>query len=265
MVEDPVLRSSGESEVAATNSNYHIEQNSSYSTITLLPGLNEAQWSDIEQAGTDINGRLSAMRSPAVLVDLTPLNYMGSSMVAMIVRCWKNVQSNKGRIVVICNNDVVREVISLAGLTKVWPIVETREEALQELGMSASGGSNQRWLIIAGIVAALAGIVGVGLLLTQTGGSALALGLLFGGAGAAFVLGLITLVLSDNSGRFWGLGIVLVSVAIGVIGFLNMNASGPAAAPVPANQEDAGTIDAEPAAEQDAESAPPAADSGDDR
>src|SRR5690606_16539447 len=87
----------------------------------------------------------------------------------------------------------------------------------------------------------------------------LALGLLFGGAGAAFVPGLITLVLSDNSGRFWGLGIVLVSVAIGVIGFLNMNASGPAAAPVPANQEDAGTIDAEPAAEQDAGSAPPAA------
>lgn len=219
--------------MAVTNPNYHIDQNSNYSTITLLPGLNEAQWSDIEQAGSDITSRLSSMRSPAVIVDLTPLNYMGSSMVAMIVRCWKNVQSNKGRIVVVCNNDVVREVISLAGLTKVWPIVQTRDEALSELGVSSLGGGGDRWLIVAGVIALLAGIVGVGLLLTNTGDSQVALGVLFAGAGAAFVLGLITLVRSASSGRYWGLGIVIASVAVGVIGFLNMNRAGLAIGPAP--------------------------------
>lgn len=244
--------------MAATNPNYHIDQNTKYATITLLPGLNEAQWSDIEQAGTDITGRLSAMRSPAVLVDLSPLNYMGSSMVAMIVRCWKNVQSNKGRIVVICTDDVVREVISLAGLTKVWPIVDSRDAALKELGVSSSagvstGGDADRWLVIAGIIAAVAGLVGVGMLLSQTGGAGLALGLLFGGAGLGFVLGLVTLVVSASSGRFWGLGVVLVSVGVAVIGFLNMNSDRPAG-PAPAAQGAATGDSAEAASDENASS-----------
>ncbi|MGE0376493.1 MAG: STAS domain-containing protein [Planctomycetaceae bacterium] len=237
--------------MAATNINYHIDQNASYSTITLLPGLNEAQWSDIERAGTDITGRLSAMRTPAVMVDLTPLNYMGSSMVAMIVRCWKNVQSNKGRIVVICNNDVVREVISLAGLTKVWPIVETRDAALKELGVSSksSGAGDDRLIVIAGVAAVLVGLAGAGLLLSQTGGRAAALGLLFGGAGAGFLVGLVTLMRSTTSSRYWGLGTVLGSVAVAVVGFVNMNSAPRAPAAVPVEEAQPAETDvAEPAA-----------------
>lgn len=233
--------------MAATNINYHIEQNASYATITLLPSLNEAQWSDIEKAGTDITGRLNGMRSPAVLVDLTPLNYMGSSMVAMIVRCWKNVQSNKGRIVVICNNDVVREVISLAGLTKVWPIVETREAALKELGVSsAPGGVGGDGMIVgAGIAAVVVGVVGAVMLLAPAGSRELALGLLFGGAAVGFVIGLVTLMRSMTSARYWGLATVLGSVAVAVVGFINMNASAGPAPPPAAN--DAPQAAAEPA------------------
>lgn len=204
----------------ATESNYRIDHHSTYSSITLLPGLNDAQWSDIEQAGNEIMSRLNGMRTPAVLVDLTPLNYMGSSMVAMIVRCWKNVQANNGRIVVVSNNDVVREVISLAGLTKVWPMVATREEAIQTLGVTKSGGNF--WFIAVGIVAVLSGAVGAGLLLAERGSGLLALGLLFGGAGVAFVLGLVMLIRSSLTGRYWGLGFVLASVAIAIVGFLNL-------------------------------------------
>jgi len=181
--------------------------------------MNNAQWSDIEQAGTDIMGRLNGTKSPAVLVDLTPLNYMGSSMVAMIVRCWKNVQSNDGKIVVVCSNEVVREVISLAGLTKVWPIVENREDGLKELGVSSSGGGGS-YLTIVGIVAVVVGVVGGVLMMMGNVDINVARGLLFGGAGVGFVLGLVTLVKSAESGRFWGLGIVLASAAIAVFGFI---------------------------------------------
>ncbi|MBX3439667.1 MAG: STAS domain-containing protein [Planctomycetaceae bacterium] len=247
--------------MAATQLNYHIDQNASYSTITLLPGLNEAQWSDIEKAGTDITGRLAAMRTPAVMVDLTPLNYMGSSMVAMIVRCWKNVQSNKGRIVVICNNDVVREVISLAGLTKVWPIVESREAALRELGVSASRsqggeGGSDRLLAIAGIVAVVVGVVGAGLLLSQTGDRTLALGLLFGGSGLGFVLGLVTLMRSTDSSRYLGLAAVVGAVAVSVLGLINMNSVPPVAAEPPPAET---APEAAPAGAEAAGQTPPAA------
>jgi anti-anti-sigma factor len=243
--------------VPATNSHYHIDQNADYATITLLPGLNEAQWSDIEQAGTDINGRLNVMRAPAVLVDLTPLNYMGSSMVAMIVRFWKNIQSNKGRLVVVCNNDVVREVISLAGLTKVWPIVDSRDEALRELGFSRSGGvagatGGDLWLVIVGAVAAVVGFVGVGLLLSQVGSREVALGLLFGGAGAAFVIGLVTLVRSMTSARYWGLVLVLAGVAAAIVGFMKLNSAGVLpAAPAEAPAEADATVAPDKVADKD--------------
>ncbi len=242
--------------MAATNLNYHIDQNANCTTVTLLPGLNDAQWSDIEKAGTEIASRLNGLRSPAVTVDLTPLTYMGSSMVAMIVRCWKNVQSNNGRLVVVCNNDVVREVISLAGLSKVWTIVETREAALREFGLTgAGGGGGDRWFVIAGVAAVLAGIVGAGLLLSQTGGSEVASGLLFGGAGVGFIVGLVTLMRSTSSSRNWGLGVVLAAVAVAVLGFVNMNRGGQAAPQVPAAEAEPATENApaeetEPPAEE---------------
>ncbi len=207
--------------MTATDTNYHIDQHGTYSAVTLLPAMNNAQWSDIEQAGTDIMGRLNGTKSPAVLVDLTPLNYMGSSMVAMIVRCWKNVQSNNGKIVVVCNNEVVREVISLAGLTKVWPIVENREDGLKELGVSSTEGGS--YLTIAGIVAVVVGVIGAVLMLVGNVDLNVARGLLFGGAGVGFLLGLVTLVKSAESGRFWGLGIVLASTAIAVFGFVQQS------------------------------------------
>ncbi len=247
--------------MAATNLNYHIDQNSNCTTVTLLPGLNDAQWSDIEKAGTDITGRLNGLKSPAVTVDLTPLTYMGSSMVAMIVRCWKNVQSNNGRIVVVCSNDVVREVISLAGLTKVWTIVETREAALREFGLTASGdGGGDRGLVIAGIAAVVVGIVGAGMLMSQTGGSAVALGLLFAGAGLGFVVGLVTLMRSTSSSRYWGLGVVLAAVAIAAVGFVNMNQGRPAAPQAPAAEpaQTEPAAGAEPADAEPADTEPPA-------
>jgi anti-anti-sigma factor len=227
--------------VPATPSNYRIDHYSTYSAITLLPGLNDAQWSDIEQAGNDIMSRLTGMRTPAVLVDLTPLNYMGSSMVAMIVRCWKNVQANNGKIVVVSNNDVVREVISLAGLTKVWPMVTTREEAIQTLGVTRSGGNF--WFVAPGLVAVLCGAVGAGLLLAGRGAPPLALGLLFGGAGVGFVLGLVMLIGSSPARRYWGLGFVLASVAIAILGFLNLR-EGSVAEGAPAAEEEASAEEA---------------------
>ncbi|MCA9024927.1 MAG: STAS domain-containing protein [Planctomycetaceae bacterium] len=204
--------------MTASDTNYHIDQFGDYSAVTLLPAMNNAQWSEIEQAGTDIMGRLNGVKSPAVLVDLTPLNYMGSSMVAMIVRCWKNVQTNNGRIVVVCNNEVVREVISLAGLTKVWPIVENREDGLKELGVAAGGGG--KTLSFVGIGAVLVAVVGAVLMVMGKVDPNVAKGLLFGGAGVGFVLGLVNLVKSTDSTRFWGLGVVLASAAIAVFGFV---------------------------------------------
>ena len=109
--------------------------------VTLLPELNDKQWADIEKVGTEIVDRLSTVQSPRLIVDLTLLSYMGSAMVALIVRLYKAVNGRSGQMVVVNQHELVFEVLKLAGLTKLWTIVDI---ATRPLPLSASSGGRSR-------------------------------------------------------------------------------------------------------------------------
>jgi anti-anti-sigma factor len=128
--------------VSAGETYYRYESLNGCLTITLLPELNDKQWADIERVGTEIVDRISAAPSPKVLVDLTPLSYMGSAMVALIVRLYKTVNSRGGKMVVVNQHELVFEVLKLAGLTKLWTIVANRDEAYSSLGVKATAASS---------------------------------------------------------------------------------------------------------------------------
>jgi anti-anti-sigma factor len=128
--------------VSAGETYYRYESLNGCLTITLLPELNDKQWADIERVGTEIVDRIGAAPSPKVLVDLTPLSYMGSAMVALIVRLYKTVNSRNGKMVVVNQHELVFEVLKLAGLTKLWTIVANRDEAYSSLGIKASAVSS---------------------------------------------------------------------------------------------------------------------------
>lgn len=104
--------------------------------MALLPALNEVPWSDIEAIGGEVLARLEEAPSPKTLVDLTPLNYMGSAQVALVVRIFKAVKDRGGQMIVANSDPMVREVLTLAGLDKIWTIVISREAGLLQLGAS---------------------------------------------------------------------------------------------------------------------------------
>jgi anti-anti-sigma factor len=157
--------------VSAGETYYRFESLNGCLTITLLPELNDKQWADIERVGTEIVDRISAAPSPKVLVDLTPLSYMGSAMVALIVRLYKTVNSRGGKMVVVNQHELVFEVLKLAGLTKLWTIVPNRQEAYSSLGIKASapsstGGGLQTGgmgLVAAGVIGTVGTLVGLAL------------------------------------------------------------------------------------------------------
>ncbi len=161
--------------MSSDNPYYYFEQGNGYSVISLTPQLNDAQWNDIEKVGADLLEQLGGSKSPVFIVDLSSLNYMGSAMVALIVRLWKSVKDSKGRMVVVNREKLVYEVLELAGLHKIWVIVETREEAMKNLGVrapvspassgggtggavSAGSGSLHPVLVMLGSVGAIAGL-----------------------------------------------------------------------------------------------------------
>ncbi len=108
---------------------YELEDGSGFTVVAFNPAIADAQWGEIEQVGTELKERLSQLGSPIFLVDLTRLQFMGSSVVALIVKLWKAANELQGGLVVINSSSVIHEVLDIAGLTRLWTIVETREEA----------------------------------------------------------------------------------------------------------------------------------------
>ncbi len=206
--------------MSATEPYFQLTPRPGCHVVTLLPSLNSAQWSEIERSGSELIRQLDETRTTAVMLDLTQLNYMGSPMVALMVRCWKALKNRNGKLAVVCDNDVVREVITLAGLTQVWPVVDTSEEALEALGVQQSrrGKLVLRMLGLLGLIVAVAA---AGMLLTSvTIDRRLILGSLFGGAGLGVFAGLAAIW--RDSTRYLDLGLALASAAVAVFGFLSV-------------------------------------------
>lgn len=196
---------------------YRLEQNRSRTVLALLPELNEAPWSDIEQIGTEIVGRLQTVSAPALLVDLTALHYMGSSQVALVVRLYKVVKERRGKMVVVVHDPMVHEVLKLAGLDKLWTITNKLEDALSELGgMGATSAVASRWCGGLGVVCLLCSLVGLVAVLWSADWLAVpsATWVQFGGAAAAFVLGMLATLWGTGASRTVGVGIVLGSLSL---------------------------------------------------
>ncbi|MFG0335199.1 MAG: STAS domain-containing protein, partial [Maioricimonas sp. JB049] len=189
--------------MSATTRRYDLDASGSHVILTLKQELNDVQWAQIEQVGTEVLQDLQERRSPSCLIDLSPMHYMGSAMVALIVRIWKAVNDQGGRVVVVVGDDMVLKVISLAGLDKVWTITRNRDDGLRQLGARVTRSSSGETTLSARPSAVLVAISIIGMLVAGGGLAVLygnyatepiGQGLLFGGAIVGLLTGLVSLV-----------------------------------------------------------------------
>jgi anti-anti-sigma factor len=215
---------SGDRHVSSGESYYRFEQSDGCLIITLLPELNDKQWADIEKVGTEIVDRLSTAQSPRFIVDLTLLSYMGSAMVALIVRLYKAVNGRSGQMVVVNQHELVFEVLKLAGLTKLWTIVENRDKAYAALGVKrrsvsakesgGGGGGGGNGLLVAGIIGTLGAIIGLALQFSpqQLVTHKIALLIDVGFAALGMIVG--TMLLVNQTGARRNVGIALLAICL---------------------------------------------------
>ncbi|HUG89472.1 MAG TPA: STAS domain-containing protein [Planctomycetaceae bacterium] len=191
-----------------------------HAVVTLLPGLNDAPWSEIERVGNDLLDQVRNTPARAMIVDLTALNYMGSALVALIVRVWKVIKERGGQLVVVNRDPMVMEVLRIAGLHSLWTIVETREEAIDALGASPQAETRKRetrFLTWVGPLAVTAAAAGLALLILKVDfvPRTVAVGLALGWSALGALAGTITFARSTGGSR--AVGGIVVAASLGLV------------------------------------------------
>ncbi len=221
---------------------YNFETHSDYSVLVLKPSMNDSQWSEIEKAGDEVLRELEAIRTPHLIVDLSELEFIGSAMVALVVRIWKIVQAKKARMVVVNRNPMVLEVFKISRLDDVWNIQEYREDALYQLGVSQEAKSKEResgLLVWVTVLASLLGAIALGMhflspdLLGEKKNQIMA----YGCAGLGILLGVLALFTTSGSRRVVGIGAAVLSAAVLVCSTIWMPLETKAAPNPPANNQ----------------------------
>ena len=214
---------------------YRLEIARSHAVLRLEPMMGQAAWGDIDRVGTEVLANVNGRKNGAWLIDLSGLEYMGSALVALVVRVWKAVQTSGGKAVVVCGQGMPQDVLKLAGLDKVWTITPTYEEGLKRLGVSpaaagtavvAGGETAARGFPLLGVLAligALAAGAVLGAILTNTPIQRdVALAGLFGGGAIAAMLGFAALVRERSWGRVLGLLSAAAGIACAVFGYMQL-------------------------------------------
>jgi stage II sporulation protein AA (anti-sigma F factor antagonist) len=65
------------------------------------------------------------------ILDLGSLDYFGSIMLYLMVRLWKRVSDKEGKLAICQVSKVGREILETAKFDSMWPIVDSRDAAIE--------------------------------------------------------------------------------------------------------------------------------------
>ena len=194
---------------------FRFENCGTHFVLVLYPPIVDGQWGNVSEVGTEILGRLEAFPNPVLIVDLSPLEYMGSAQVALLVRIWKAVRPRHGKMVIQSPAGTVREVLQIAGLRALWQIVDTRSEALAEFNLAQNEASRPSlygpWIALLSLFGAG---VSLGLVLAGAGPRQGVLIAELALAGGALITGGLTALFHRQKWRWIGAGVSVASLAV---------------------------------------------------
>ena len=68
-----------------------------------------------------------------ILFDLSQVDYFGSMFLALLIRCWKLALSHGGSMALSGVSQRTRELLRVTSLDIVWPIYDSKPEAMAGL------------------------------------------------------------------------------------------------------------------------------------
>jgi anti-sigma B factor antagonist len=81
--------------------------------------------------------RLVAEGATRVVIDMTQTTFIDSTTLGVLLSVVKRVRPEGGTVVLVCPDRNVRRIFEITLLDRVFPIVDTREEAFEAVGQPA--------------------------------------------------------------------------------------------------------------------------------
>lgn len=110
--------------------------------VTSISGVTVAvfrpAFSQIDEAVVDLVSRklidlVETLSPPNLVLDMTHVDFFGSSFIEAMFRSWKRLQSRPNAKFALCGlKPYCREVLEVTHLDELWPIFATKEEALEQ-------------------------------------------------------------------------------------------------------------------------------------
>ena len=89
-----------------------------------------------ESVRPELDTILEQIRHPDMrhaVIDLSEISYFGTSMLEAMYSIWRRIRDDEGKMV-LCNVSTMgREILRVSRFDTLWPICDSREEALQEV------------------------------------------------------------------------------------------------------------------------------------
>jgi anti-anti-sigma factor len=104
--------------------------------VVLMNGTADFREPAAMQELQGLYAELAKYPTPKVVIDLSLLPYFGSTVLEWLVSFWKKLRDRQGAMVLFGPTPIGRDVLKVVRFDAIWPIAETREEALQLLHTS---------------------------------------------------------------------------------------------------------------------------------
>jgi anti-sigma B factor antagonist len=112
---------------------FTIERHGDVTVITATRALERIEFGLEEQVADMILKPLQRQENPLIVFDLSQVDNFGSMFLALLIRCWKLAVSQGGTMALSGVTDRTRELLRVTSLDIVWPIYESKREAMDAL------------------------------------------------------------------------------------------------------------------------------------
>ncbi len=112
---------------------FTIERHGDVTVITATPALERLAYRLEEQVADLILEPIRREDNPLIVFDLSRVANFGSMFLALLIRAWKLAVSHGGSMALAGVTERTRELLRVTSLDIVWPIYDSKHEAIEAL------------------------------------------------------------------------------------------------------------------------------------